>query len=627
MRILVVTQYFWPENFRINQIVEFYRSKNYIVDVLTGYPNYPHGYIDKNFQKKPQKYNSYFGANIFRVPVYTRKNSNKLNLFLNYLSFILSGIFFGFFKLRNKNYDLVFTHATSPLTVGIVSIFFSKIKKSKHILWVLDFWPQILKELKVVNFYFFYKCIELVSSYIYKKTDLILVQSLQYIRLIKNLGVKNNVKYLPSWPEYTHQREKFKKKNCSKKFKIVFTGNVGEAQNFDNVLIAAHMLKDEKDLQWEIIGTGRKILEIKKKIKDLKINNFLLKGHHSIKKMPYYISSADVLLVSLKSGEGLSATIPGKVQTYLQTGKFILGFLSGAGASVIIKAKSGCVVDPDSPGDLCKKIIYLKKNKHLLQNRNRVLDNSIFLNKYFNKNKIFTDLNSYLEKLYSFVVVSKKLVTNAKFIPFHKNFCLSGLNLAFIGYYCFNKVKFHKNLYLWPDGIFSKFISPKKIKKYPGRQLLDEMLIPNDIKNIYIFGNSTKKTNLFLASKYNKKIIHVKMGYENAKTLYKKHVNFNFKKSDMVLLTLPTPKQEIFAELISRNQKFYKVLSIGGAANMNSKSEPEIPFLLDFLGMEFIWRLRNDTRRRIKRLLVSFFYFFIGSLSGKISHLQKKVSH
>ena len=128
MRILIITQYFWPETFRINDIVKFLREKDCQVDVLTGVPNYPSGKLFDEYKLDKKKFKNYYGASVFRVPVFLRRDGSQIYLFLNYISFILSSIFFGFFLLRKKKYDVVFSFAPSPLTSSLVAIFFSKIK-------------------------------------------------------------------------------------------------------------------------------------------------------------------------------------------------------------------------------------------------------------------------------------------------------------------------------------------------------------------------------------------------------------------------------------------------------------------------------------------------------------------
>jgi hypothetical protein len=146
LKILIVTQYFWPEEFRINDIVKYLLEKGHQVDLITGTPGYPDNKVYENFIKNKKKYSNFFGANIIRLPIFKRGNSSPVRLFLNYLSFVLSGVFIGTYKIRKKNYDIIFTFATSPITVALPSIFFSFIKNCQHVLWVLDIWPDILKE-------------------------------------------------------------------------------------------------------------------------------------------------------------------------------------------------------------------------------------------------------------------------------------------------------------------------------------------------------------------------------------------------------------------------------------------------------------------------------------------------
>ena len=167
MRVLIVSQYFWPEYFRVNDLaIEL--QKNYEVDVLTGYPNYPDGNFYKEFLLNKKKFEKLENINIYRVPIIARKKGNKFQLFLNYLSFLFSGIFIGSFLLRKKKYDYIITFATSPIIVALVSIFLAKLKNSKHIIWVLDLWPDVLNDLKIINKKnILFKLFKLLVVYIY----------------------------------------------------------------------------------------------------------------------------------------------------------------------------------------------------------------------------------------------------------------------------------------------------------------------------------------------------------------------------------------------------------------------------------------------------------------------------
>ena len=406
MRILIVSQYFWPEQFRINDIAEDLVNKGYKVDVLTGIPNYPQGKIFEDYKKNKKEFFNYKGAKIFRVPIWLRRNSNQINLFLNYLSFILSGIFFGFFLLRKRKYDFIFTFATSPITVSIVSIFFSKIKNAKSILWVLDLWPNILLELSIIKNKILYNILKKAVVKIYIANDIILAQSKTFIKIIKEQVKphKKEIYFFPAWPEVFKNQKKTTisqytdiQYNSPKNINIVFTGNVGEAQNFDNIFKVARELKNEKNIQWTIIGTGRKLEEIKIKIKKEKIENFSFKGHVPINEVKNHHNKADILLISLSKGEGLSGTIPGKLQTYLNSKKFILGMIEGETKKIIEETNSGICFDPEDHEGVVnfKNVVH---NKNLIKIDN-FLSVKNYLNKHFNKERILNELQTYFKQL------------------------------------------------------------------------------------------------------------------------------------------------------------------------------------------------------------------------------------
>ena len=626
MRILVISQYFWPETFRVNDIVEYLRKNNHHVDVLTGTPNYPQGKLFDEYKLDKKKFSDYYGASVFRVPIFLRRNGNNIFLFLNYISFVLSSILFGFFLLRKKNYDLVFSFATSPLTSSLSAIFFSKIKTCKSFVWVLDLWPDILLELKIIKNTFLYKIIYLISRFIYKNFDYILSQSKSFQERISyyNNNNNNNI-YFPAWSENIKEsKNNFTKYDNDKSFKIVFTGNVGEAQNFDKVLEAARILKNHHDIKWIIVGSGRELEKIKKIIQVENINNFILEGKISLQDINYYHSIADVLFISLKSGKAISSTIPGKLQTYLQTNKFILGMIEGEAKKIIQDSGMGCCVDPDCSEDLAKKILYLKNNPDIIKKINNSAQGRKYLDKNFNKDFILNGLIKNFNEAYN-SLERFTLVKNVSKIPFDRNFTLSGLNLAFLGYLNSGQIKLNKYLLNWPDGIFKRRFYGSDVPKVSGLNIVINIKIPNTIENIYVLGSLSKSSKEFLVKKfYNFKLIHYDLPYDTIENIYKSCPK-NFTDKDLIICTLPTPKQEQLAELIVQNNKYFKIICIGGAVAMASGEETPVPKILEKLNLEFLWRLRTDTKRRIFRLFYSFYFYIYGELTFRFYRIKTKL--
>ena len=198
-------------------------------------------------------------------------------------------------------------------------------------------------------------------------------------------------------------------------------------------------------------------------------------------------------------------------------------------------------------------------------------------------------------------------------IPYKENFILSGLNLAFLGYYFKGDIPYNKNLIHWPDGVFAKSIF-EKISKIPGRNIMRYIKIPNEINKIIVLGNLSEKNRHYLKNRFNLPIEHFNLPYGDYEVI-KKSLNFTFSKNDLNFLTLPTPKQEQIAIELTKKNSFYKIVCIGASISIASGEEKTVPKKLE--NIEFLWRLRTEPRRRLKRLFVSFFYFLKGKYFDK----------
>ena len=234
--------------------------------------------------------------------------------------------------------------------------------------------------------------------------------------------------------------------------------------------------------------------------------------------------------------------------------------------------------------------------------------NQNYLNKKFQRFRFIYDLPFYNK-------VTINILNKIKFIPFKKNFILSALNLAFLGYIQKKTIYPVSSLYTWPDGIFAKkFINYDKIS---GAKLLQKLIIPGYIKKIHVFGNLTDVSKKFLIKRYKKEIIHTKLSY---KPVDKQNLDFSkITKNEIIFITLPTPKQEILAYLIKKKLSFYKIICIGGAISIASKEITDVPKFL--INHEYIWRLKTDTIRRLIRLFDSYFYYLIGKYTGKYQRI------
>jgi len=356
MRLLIISQYFWPENFRINDLASEFVKKGHAVTILTGLPNYPNGKVYEDFCVNPQGFGAYEGANIVRVPIISRGTS-ATTLVLNYFSFALSAITFGSWKLRGQSFDVIFVFQVSPVTVGIPGIFFSWLKSAPMAMWVLDLWPESLQSVGAVKSEWILKLTRFMVSVIYKNCDLILAQSHSFVKQIYETANAPylRVEYFPNWADLVFETDSndplpLELSNPHGCFIVMFAGNLGVAQDFPAILEAAEILKGNSKLRWVIVGDGRIGQWLTNEIVKRGLSSCIqMLGRLPLECMPSLYKCADALLVSLRDELIFEMTIPGKMQSYLAAGKPVLAMLNGEGADVLMASRAGLLA-PASDG-------------------------------------------------------------------------------------------------------------------------------------------------------------------------------------------------------------------------------------------------------------------------------------
>ncbi len=405
MRILIISQYFWPETFRINDLCSELVQRNHHVTVLTGKPNYPGGDVFPEFESDPSKYGQYKGARVVRVPMLARGQGNSLRLLMNYLSFAFSASLWGWIKLRKLEFDIIFVFQASPVTVGLPAIFLKKIKKIPVVLWVLDLWPETLEALGVIKSKFILGLIGRMVSLIYNGCDLVLGQSRAFLDGIAlHCREREKIKYFPSWSEdifssqVSGETEEIAKFNGA--FKVLFAGNVGEAQDFPSLIKAAEHLKSENAcVKFFIVGDGRMLSWVKQQVVEKGLENYIyLLGRHPLEEMPVFYASADALLVCLKKSKVFSMTIPGKLQTYMMAGKPILAMLDGEGARVVNEANAGHSCNAEDFRVLADNVVAMSNLKEV---ELEVLGNNArnYAHREFEREVLISQLEQWLSEL------------------------------------------------------------------------------------------------------------------------------------------------------------------------------------------------------------------------------------
>ena len=346
MKVLIVTQYFWPESFRINEVARSLRDAGAEVTILTGKPNYPDGKVFEGWRAGGVQRQAYFEMPVLRVPMCPRGQGSAVRLALNYLSFAASGSVFGPWLLRGRQIDVILVYGISPILQGIAAIAIKVFKRAPVVLWVQDLWPQSLAATGFVTDRRALKLVEWLVRGIYRFSDMLLVQSQAFIEPVAQLASRDRIRYQPNPGELAFDSPQAGIDPSPvavdpPRFDIVFAGNLGTAQSVETIVEAASMLSDAPHLRFVLVGSGSRSDWIRDEVARRGLANLVLAGRFPPEAMPAIFREASVLLVTLTGDDIFRLTVPSKVQAYLAAGRPILAALDGEGARVVAEAGAG----------------------------------------------------------------------------------------------------------------------------------------------------------------------------------------------------------------------------------------------------------------------------------------------
>lgn len=363
MRVLVVSQYFWPESFRINAIVESLVQRGIEVDVLTGKPNYPEGVIACGYRAWCCQREQWKGAILHRVPLFPRGQNSRMRLSVNYLSFILFGLISGSWLVRKRQYDVIFVYGLSPILLAIPALFIGWLKGKKVIIWVQDLWPESLSATGHVRNRYIIGAVRQVVRFIYRHADLLLVQSRAFEAPVRALAPDTPIMYYPNSVDDTFAAsvtgETPRVAGLGEGFSVMFAGNIGAAQAVGVMLEAASLLKEHADIHFVVLGDGSCREEMLKTVQQRGLTNLHLPGRFPVETMPGFMQKASALLVTLTDQPIFAATVPSKVQAYLAAGRPIIACLNGEGARIVVEAGAGLATPAEDARALADTILRL----------------------------------------------------------------------------------------------------------------------------------------------------------------------------------------------------------------------------------------------------------------------------
>lgn len=404
LNILIISQYYYPEQFRINDICEGLVKQGHHVTVLTGLPNYPEGVVlskYKNFKNRKEIINDVY---VIRSFLYGR-GKGALKLFLNYLSFMISACLKKR-KLPKKNYDAIFVYEISPVTQIFPGYLYKRKFRCPLFVNCQDVWPEVIKVYNIEESSLIFKLVKKFSIWLYRKADRILVSSegfIDYLHTICKIAFEK-MEYLPNHAEeiylnFSNQTPS----DVDNMVNLLFAGNIGKAQDLDTLVKAVSQLSKlaMKKVIINIVGEGSYMAILKSSVIKMELNDkFVFHGKKKLTELKYFYEKADAYILTLEGNTFISKTVPAKLQGYMGAGKPILAAIDGQAKIIIEKANCGLCVnagDNESYAEILEEFILNIELYRGLGNNGR---------DFFNRN--FT-LEKYIERL---LVIMRKDLNN-----------------------------------------------------------------------------------------------------------------------------------------------------------------------------------------------------------------------
>ncbi len=363
MKLLVLSQYFWPENFRINDVVAGLVGRGHEVTVYTGLPNYPGGRLFHGYGFAGPYRQRFSGATVKRVPLLPRGSGGGLRLALNYASHAVAATLLAPLLVRGR-FDAILVYEPSPMTIGIPARALRAMKGAPLVFWVQDLWPESLSATGAVKNSAVLGLVDRLIKWIYRGCDRLLVQSEAFIPSVQAHGVaRSRIAYLPNSAESFYRKleprlDDAEAKELPAGFRVMYAGNIGAAQDFGTILAAAERLREEPRIHWIVLGDGRMRSWVEEQVASRRLQHCVhLLGSRPPERMPRYFAHADVLLATLARQPIFAVTIPSKIQSYMACGRPVIAAIEGEGGRIIREAQAGWAVPPEDPQALADAVL------------------------------------------------------------------------------------------------------------------------------------------------------------------------------------------------------------------------------------------------------------------------------
>ena len=388
MRILVISQYYYPEQFKINDICESLVANGHTVKVITGLPNYPFGKVFDEYKKRNKRNEVVNGVSVQRSFLFARGKS-VIGLALNYFSFMFTASIKAFFL--KEEFDLVLVYQLSPVLMAVPGVIYKNKHKVPLYLYSLDLWPESLKVNIKNEDNLIYKLIKEISTKIYQSCDMIGITSKPFKHYFDDIHHVDDSK-LVYLPQHGYDiLPELKEDNHDSVINFSYFGNVGKAQDFNMIISNMHKFND--NIVFHIIGSGSEYENLKQKINDKGLSNrIILHGYKQRNELYELYNKTDICLLTLKSNSLIDKTLPAKMIEYLSTKKPILAIAEGAVQEIISESECGYCIGYENTDELIDKANLLSTNKEL---RDKLgMNGRVYFEKNFTKEIFMSKLES-----------------------------------------------------------------------------------------------------------------------------------------------------------------------------------------------------------------------------------------
>ena len=349
MKLLVISQYYYPEQFRINEVCAELVRRGHQVTVLTGRPNYPEGEVYPGYEHLKRE--EHEGVEILRCQIAPRKQG-AVRLAWNYLSY-MTRAWFRVGQLPG-DFDAVLVYQLSPVTMAVPALRYHKKHGAPVYLYCLDLWPESMRDNIPDTNSLPYRLLTRWCQKLYNGAAKIGVTSPAFQDYLHEICLvpRENITYLPQHGEDMLRWGSLEATDNGVT-DFVFMGNVGVAQDLENVAKAVRLIRTAQPFLVHIVGIGPDLENLKKTVAQLGVeDHFRFHGRHPLEKMPDFYRLADGCLLTLYDDTAAGLTIPGKLQGYMSAGKPVIAAIGGGAAQVIAQSGCGLCVQPGKPEEL-----------------------------------------------------------------------------------------------------------------------------------------------------------------------------------------------------------------------------------------------------------------------------------